>query len=184
MFTPQLREHTRQLHTSQQLQGYVNQRWLNQHHVVSYLVRRHHVHRVLDTVLDVDTGLRPRLEHDLTTLDIDWKHSTTQPPVYVDYLQSLAHAPGHRPAIIAHYYAFVLAHLVGGGRQIANSASPVLPPWFLDQSEYYAPNTDRASEILTRIDEEAAYWSRDDDRMCLDEVSVAFRFGMTMLHQK
>jgi len=183
MLTSQLRHKTLELHTPAQLNGIVTKTWHSQQAFETYLIRRHQVHQLLDTVVDVDTTLSTKLTDDLASLDLDWRHIPVH-NTYAEYLQALLQAPGHRPALLAHYYGFVVAHLVGGGKHIGASASPVLPRWFLPQSSYYGPVSPHISgDILQHIDDEAAYWSREDDRMCLDELQIAFNFGMTILRQ-
>jgi len=183
MLTSQLRQKSLELHTPAQLRGIVSKTWHSQRGFETYLIRRHQVHQLIDPVVKVDTRLSTKLQDDLSTLDLDWRHIPVQ-NTYAEYLQALHSAPGHRPALVAHYYGFVLAHLVGGGKHIAYSASPVLPSWFLPQSLYYGSVSPHiCGDILQHIDEEASYWSREQESMCIDELPIAFNFGMTSMRQ-
>lgn len=178
--THKLRQRAISLHSTPQLKRQFSVSWRDQDHFISYLVRRHKVHKILDPTLPSYT-LSQDLAADLSCLDADWKHRNDT-TVYIDYLQALHTAPGNRQALVAHYYAFVLAHLAGGGIQIAHSARPVLPPWFLDQSMYYN-NIPSPEPILLDLNGEADYWTPEQERRCIDELEIAFQFGMMMLNQ-
>lgn len=181
-FSQHLRERAISLHSTPQLNRQVSVSWRDQDHFTSYLVRRQKVHVVLDPIMRTPMeSLADRLSEDLLSLDVDWRHrgDTT---VYLEYLQALQTTPGNRHVLVAHYYAFVLAHLAGGGVQIARSARPVLPSWFLDESLYYN-NIPSPGAIMDDINMEADYWTPRQMERCLDELEVAFRFGMLMLTQ-
>jgi len=81
---------------------------------------------------------------------------------------------------VAHYYAFVLAHLVGGGTQVAASARPYLPPWFFTESQYFN-DLPSPLPVYDAINDEAMYWTTDDEDLCLRELAVAFRVGRRMI---
>lgn len=190
-FTPKLRTKAMTLHTPSQLSGHFNKAWRDQDHFLQYLARRHQVHHILDAVIPVKTGLAPRLRGDLYSLD--WKQP--HPPVenaYVRYLSTL-NAPARgdrgntitRQKLIAHYYAFVLAHLAGGGLSIARSAASVVPAGYVENSWYYnVVHADvLAKSILQEINDEACYWTLEQEQVCLDELDAAFCFGLQIIHQ-
>lgn len=180
-----MRQRILELHSTPQLRREYRREWTDQAEFVSYLARRHAAHEVLDGTYASIPGLSRYLAHDLSLLDIDWRHhQNNQNNQHV----STALVVPDRPRRVAHYYAFVLAHLVGGGHAIARSASPVLPPWFWDETVYYATGeygTHRPNRlgqtILYEIDEEALYWTIEEENTCLDELRGAFVYGTTMI---
>jgi len=176
-----MRQQILELHSTPQLRREYRREWTDQAEFVSYLARRHAVHEVLDSTYPSIPGLSRYLAHDLSLLDIDWRHENAS-------VLPSRFLPSDRPRRVAHYYAFVLAHLVGGGHAIARSASPVLPPWFWDETVYYATGeygTHRPNRlgqtVLYEIDEEALYWTIEEENTCLDELRRAFVYGTTMI---
>lgn len=174
-----------QLHSKQQLNHKVTKTWRSTDHFTQYLVNRYTVHTQLDPVIKVsglDTTIR--LSHDLQSLDLDWAATYNRDSLYGDYCKALV-KDNFRPALIAHYYSFILAHVVGGGLSIAKTASGELPSGWLDQSLYYNIPGSRTlrQQIVDEIIGESTYWTEKDEQACLEEVDVAFRFAMLLLHQ-
>ena len=184
-FTPKMRSKALTLHDPSQLSGQFTKAWRDTDHFVQYLSRRHQIHRILDPVVTVNTGLSERLQGDLLSLDTEWKrHCVPADNQYANYLCTLdtQHA---RQKLIAHYYAFVLAHLVGGGQTIARSAASVVPAGYVENSWYYnLEDADLLAKTIVRdIDDEAVYWTLDQEQTCLDELDTAFCFGLQIMHQ-
>lgn len=182
--TDKMKGRVMQLHSKQQLQHKVSKVWRSESHFTQYLVNRYGIHKQLDLVIPSKIDTTARLADDLQSLDIDWASTYNTESLYKDYCQALV-KDNFRPALIAHYYCFILAHIVGGGYSIAASAQEHLPAGWLVQSQYYNisdPGALRQS-IVDDIHDEATYWTGKDEQHCLDEVEVAYRFAMLLLNQ-
>ena len=130
------------------------------------------MHVRLDDTYDLDLGLRQRLVNDMSLLHLDWRTLGGTEDRYL--------ATACRPQKVAHYYAFVLAHLVGGGTQVAASARPYLPPWFFTESQYFN-DLPSPLPVYDAINDEAMYWTTDDENLCLKELATAFQVGRRMI---
>jgi hypothetical protein len=180
-FSQNLRSKALTLHGTSQLTKDFTKSWRDQEHFVQYLVRRQTMHRALDHVMAIDTGLLGHLQADLTSLDLDWRRRSVTDNLYADYVMKL----DTREKLVAHYYAFVLAHVAGGGPSIVRSAASVLPAWFIPNSWYFNL---RDRELLTTtivqdINDETCYWTNEQAQTCLDELDKAFCFGLQIIHQ-
>ena len=181
-----LKERVISIHSKQQLSNNYTKVWRDQDHFAGYLSSRRNVHALLDTVIPgvVDIGLVHRLHTDLQSLDIDYMHVTPRTNLYTEYLAAL-HENRARGELVAHAYCYVGAHISGGGAQIASTASGVLPPWFLWQSEYFnIPDRDSLrKDIIRYIDQEATYMTPIEMVECVQEVDTAYRFATLLLNQ-
>jgi len=181
-----MKERVIQIHTKQQLQNTFVKRWRDQEHFMKYLAQRQKIHNVLDPIIPgvMDIGLTHRLHTDLQSLHIDYTHIIPTENLYLEYLTALSQNKA-RGELVAHAYCFVLAHISGGGTQIASSAKGVLPPWFLQQSEYFnIENRDKIRDDMIRsIDQEATYMTPIEMVECVQEVDTAYRFISLLLNQ-
>lgn len=183
--TDKMKGRVMQLHSKQQLNHKVTKTWRSGDHFTQYLANRYTVHTQLDPVIRVPSlDTTARLSYDLQSLDLDWAATYNTDSLYGDYCKALV-KDNFRPALIAHYYCFILAHVVGGGLSIAQTARGQLPSGWLEQSKYYnIPGSQGLrQQIIDEIIGEATYWTDKEEQSCLEEVEVAYRFAMVLLNQ-
>ena len=174
-----LRSRVMHNHTKEQREGVFHKTWRDRGHFIRYLNDRCLVHAVLDPVFPESPGFTGCLHNDLRALDADYMTAVPETNLYSQYLHVLREKRA-RPLLLAHAYCFIGAHLSGGGKQIASSASDVLPVGFLDESMYYN-TTASMGAIVSAIDQEALYMPCAELTDCIQEIDTAYRFGTMLL---
>lgn len=183
-FVNVLKARTRSMHSAQQLRGEVPRpggprpiaafaRYLAEQRAVHAALARFPVRLPVDFVEALETDLW-FLELEAWHADMPW---LVQEPYTSDYAAYLTDLPV--PRLGCHWYNLVFAHLVGGNRRVAEAAvADVLPPNWLDASEFYSlprrVSADDLDGLRDRLEAEARRWTRVDRRACVDDTREAF----------
>lgn len=96
-----------------------------------------------------------------------------------DYAMYLEDLPRH--IMTCHWYNVIFAHLVGGNTFVAKSASHVLPPKWIETSDFFQP-TDPETIVAMRsaLDTLAGTWTETERDQCVAETGTAFKLGTRM----
>lgn len=188
-FVQRLRTETIDLHSSSQLKGHhaaprVNligyTQWIKAQKDVHIRLQKFPLQPKIDYVEALDTELfylDMELYHQDITLDID-AMPLSEYAMYLECIQDQQHILG------CHWYNVVFAHLVGGNTYVAKSAAHVLPPNWIETSDFFQPVEHDSVAALRQGLEDLAMtsWTEEQRQQCVTETFMAFRLGTQMHH--
>lgn len=181
-----LRLASRNMHTPQQLARKVTPATPPSFSGFSkYMAETREVHRVLHR----EFPIRPRenfveaLDTDLWFLELEaWNADLpmfVQEPYSSNYAKYLDELPKHK--LGCHWYNLLFAHLVGGNRVLAETASSVLPKGWIASSEFFQiPGKTTKEEtfaLQSAFEKEALTWTKLERQECLDETPLVFEYA-------
>lgn len=191
-FVQRMRTATIDLHSASQLKGHHTSPRVNLVGYTTWIKAQKDVHTCLQKFpLQPKINYLEALETELFYLDMELYQQdialdidTIPMSEYAMYLECVKDRIDQQHILGCHWYNVVFAHLVGGNTYVAKSASHVLPPQWIETSDFFQKTEPDTIDALRQGFEDLAMtsWTEDQREQCIAETFMAFRLGTQMHH--